>query len=123
MTPIQALLLSRGAAENYLKDLLEYTYAIAFMGTPHAGSDLAQWAGILTRLSNILRKTAVEIVDVLRPGSEMLANLQQEFHTMLNARQKEGKKPIKIFCFFEELAITGVGKVTPFSRKLDASKF
>lgn len=80
------MLLSQGAAENYLKDLLEYTSAIAFMGTPHAGSDLAQWAGILTRLSNILRKTAVEIVDVLRPGSEMLANLQQEFHTMLNAR-------------------------------------
>jgi len=93
-----------------MNDILESTVAIAFMGTPHAGSDLANWAKILTSLSRILRRTNKEIVDVLRPDSEMLANLQQEFHTMLDARQKNGKTPIKIFCFFEELAVTGTGE-------------
>ncbi|KAJ9656084.1 hypothetical protein H2201_008656 [Coniosporium apollinis] len=71
-----ALLVARGAAQQHLKDVLESTAAIAFMGTPHIGSAKADWATPLTRLSNILRKTNSEIVRMLKPGSEMLANLQ-----------------------------------------------
>lgn len=82
------------------------------MGTPHAGSDLANWAKILTGLSSVLKRTNKEIVNVLRPGSEVLANLQQEFHTMLQARQlKSQTTPPKIFCFFEELPVSGTGEV------------
>ncbi|KAI9715747.1 MAG: hypothetical protein M1812_005745 [Candelaria pacifica] len=109
----QSLLICRGAAEKHLQDVLESTRAIAFMGTPHAGSDLAQWAKTLTGLANVLRKSNPEIVGVLKPGSETLANLQQEFHVMLDARQKNGKKPVKMFCFFEEIAVVGVGEIVP----------
>ncbi|KAI9697680.1 MAG: hypothetical protein M1836_004630 [Candelina mexicana] len=109
----QSLLICRGAAEKHLQDVLESTQAIAFMGTPHAGSDLGQWAKTLSGLANVLRKSNPEIVGVLQPGSETLAGLQQEFHVMLDARQKSGKKPIKIFCFFEEIAVIGVGEIVP----------
>jgi hypothetical protein len=104
-------LVARGAAQQHLKDILESTVAIAFMGTPHAGSPKADWATPLTRLSNVLRKTNSEIVQVLKPGSEMLANLQQEFHTMLDNRSKNHKKTMEIFCFYEELPVVGVGEV------------
>lgn len=104
-------MVSRGAAQKHLKDVLESTFAIAFMGTPHIGSAKANWATPLTRLSNVLRKTNSEIVWVLEPGSEMLANLQQEFHTMLDDRSKNQKKTMEIFCFHEELPVVGVGKV------------
>lgn len=66
--------------QQYLKDILESTAAIAF---------------------------------VLKPGSEMLANLQQEFHTMLDDRSRNHMKTMNIFCFYEELPVVGVGKIMP----------
>ncbi|KAI9736938.1 MAG: hypothetical protein M1835_003291 [Candelina submexicana] len=32
---------------------------------------------------------------------------------MLDARQRSGKKPIKIFCFFDEITVIGVGEIVP----------
>ena len=86
------------------------------------GSDHAQWAKVLMRFSSLFRKTNSEIVRVLEPGSEMLANLQQEFHTMLDDRARNHGKELEIFCFYEELAMIGVGEVglypsIPFSCK------
>ncbi|KAL8957184.1 MAG: hypothetical protein Q9193_005479 [Seirophora villosa] len=110
----QALLVSRGAAESWMNDLLESTAGIAFLGTPHSGSNLADWASILAKLSGLVRPTNKAIVSVLQPGSEMLANLQQEFHTMLDARQTQGRPVPRIYCFFEELAYNGaVGLIVP----------
>lgn len=44
----------------------------------------------------------------------MLANLQQEFHTMLDARQSQAKPVPRIYCFFEELPFNNiVGDVVP----------
>jgi hypothetical protein len=37
-------------------------------------------------LAGVVRQTNKEIVNVIRPGSEMLASLQEEFHVMLDAR-------------------------------------
>jgi protein SERAC1 len=84
------------------------------MGTPHTGSHLADWTSILTKLSAVVRATNGAIVRILQPGSEMLANLQQEFHTMLDARQSQGKPVPRIYCFFEELPFNNIiGKVVP----------
>ena len=94
--------------------LLDSTAAIAFVGTPHTGSNLADSARILAKLSNVVRPTNRAIVSVLQPGSEMLANLQQVFHTMLDARQAQGKPVPRIYCFFEELPYNSiVGHVVP----------
>ncbi|KAL9008254.1 MAG: hypothetical protein Q9173_006607 [Seirophora scorigena] len=110
----QALLVSRGAAELWMNVLLESTAGIAFLGTPHSGSNLADWASILTRFSGLIRPTTKAIVSVLQPGSEMLANLQQEFHTMLAARQTQGRPVPSIYCFFDELPYNGaVGLMVP----------
>lgn len=110
----QALLVSRGAAEPWMNALLESTAGIIFLGTPHTGSNIADWASILTKFSGIVRPTNKPIVSVLQPGSEMLANLQQEFHTMLDARQSQGKPVPRIYCFFEELQYNSVvGHIVP----------
>jgi pimeloyl-ACP methyl ester carboxylesterase len=107
----QALLIARGSSQPHVKALLPSTIAIAFMGTPHLGSRKADWAGPLTQMSNLLRKTNKEIVAVLRPGSEMLGNLQEEFHTMLEDRRKNEGLWIDIFCFYEEIPYLGIGKI------------
>jgi hypothetical protein len=83
------------------------------MGTPHLGSRKADWAAPLTALSNLFRKTNKDIVAVLEPGSEMLSNLQQEFHTMLEDRRTNEGKWLEICCFYEELAYPGIGDIVP----------
>ncbi|CAN9242410.1 unnamed protein product, partial [Alternaria alternata] len=109
----QALLISRGTSQPHVKSLLPSTAAIAFMGTPHLGSRKADWAAPLTALLNLFHKTNRHIVAVLEPGSEMLSNLQQEFHTMLEDRRRNEGKWLEISCFYEELAYPGIGDIVP----------
>ncbi|CAO2653341.1 Nn.00g027520.m01.CDS01 [Neocucurbitaria sp. VM-36] len=109
----QSLLIARGSTEPHVSALLESVRGIIFLGTPHAGAQLAVWASLLTNMSRLFRQTNKEIVRVLEPGSEMLANLQQEFHTLLYKRFREESHYINIMCFYEELAVPGVGRVVP----------
>ena len=97
-----------------MRTLIESIRGIIFMGTPHAGSELAVWAKLLTNISNLLKRTNKEIVRVLEPGSEMLANLQQEFHTMLEQWRQANRQEVKIKCFYEEVAVRGIGFVRYF---------
>lgn len=94
-----------------MKAIFQSTCGIMFMGTPHHGSDKAKLGSILTRLSSIVRPTNRPLVGVLDPGSEILASLQQQFYILLENYAKNYRKDLKIFCFFEELAVVGVGKV------------
>ena len=109
---LQAILISRGAPQPYLQCVLEYTRGIAFMGTPHAGSDLTKWGSILTSISTLLKATNREIVEVLKPGSEVLANLQQEFHLLIERRRKDHKPDLDLYCCFEELPVVNIGMVS-----------
>lgn len=59
----------------------------------------------------VIKQTNDKIVEVLKRDSEVLARIQDGFHTMVLARSQEGQ-PIKISCFFEELPLPGVGKVS-----------
>jgi len=86
-------------------------HGIVFLGTPHHGSGLARWAERLSRSIGIIKQTNTQIVEVLKRDSEVLAGIQDGFHTMVLARGKEGQ-PIEISCFFEELPLPGIGQVS-----------
>lgn len=88
LSGLQALLIARGSAQSHLKMLLKSTSPITFMGTPHMGSAKAEVARILAQLTNVLRKTNKNILSLLKPSSEVLANIQQESHTILNDRSR-----------------------------------
>jgi len=105
----QALLLSWRANESSLQGLFAATAAVMFMGTPHSGSALAFWGRTIAKYLNVFRRTNKDILGVLEPRSEVLAAVEQDFQQMLlNPEIK-----IDVFCFYEELAMTGVGKVVP----------
>jgi hypothetical protein len=105
-----ALCLSRNSVEIHIQQVEHRTIAIAFLGTPHHGADLAAWAAFGTNIANIVKCVNTDIVSVLKPGSEMLARIQKDFHNVLRSRVKDGAE-IFITCFFEELALPLVGEV------------
>lgn len=107
----KALLACRASAEHHHAALLNRVKGICFLGTPHAGASKADWGNIATHLAHVVRNTNKDIVRVLKPDSEVLARIQQEFHAMLRIRNDSGLPAWKITCFFEELAMTGIGKV------------
>jgi hypothetical protein len=109
----QALVRSRERRERHLQNILRSTRGIAFLGTPHHGAGLAQWAELLSRSIGVIKQTNTEIVTVLRRESEVLARIQDSFHAIVMARSGERLQPIQISCFYEELPLPGVGQVGP----------
>ena len=69
----------------------------------------------------VVKQTNSKIVEILKRDSEVLARIQDGFHTMVRARSQEGQ-PIEISCFFEELPLPVVGQVSltarPYSIRL-----
>ncbi|KXX75211.1 Kinesin light chain [Madurella mycetomatis] len=108
-----ALARSRERPDLHLQRIATSTRGIAFLGTPHHGAGLAQWAELLSRILGLIKATNTEIVAVLRRESEILSRIQESFHAMVIARNREGMQPIEISCFYEELPLPGIGQVVP----------
>ncbi|KAJ4303989.1 hypothetical protein N0V88_001593 [Collariella sp. IMI 366227] len=107
-----ALIKARDRTEPRFRNILDSTRGIAFMGTPHRGSGLAEWGKQLARTIGVVKQVNHEIIGVLKTESEVLAEIQDRFHTMVMARSKE-QIPIEISCFYEELPVIGIGAIVP----------
>ena len=107
----QALIHSRGGVEKALRQVEQYTAGVVFLGVPHCGADLAAWASTGTRMVYLIRHSNKAIVEVLRPGSEMLREVEKAFQNILTLR-KDASSEIFVTCFFEELPVLGVGEVS-----------
>ena len=81
-----------------------------FLGTPHFGSDMAEWASVATGLANLIGNPNTRIVSALEPNSEMLAEVQNGFHNLVRARNEE-QGAFYILCFYEELPMPVSGEV------------
>ncbi|KAA6412091.1 MAG: hypothetical protein FRX48_04241 [Lasallia pustulata] len=101
---------SRSHPEKHLQQISSCTIGIVFLGTPHHGADLAAWAKFVSTIAKTIKHVNSDIVSVLKPGSEMLARVQDGFHGLLRLRTNEGSE-IAVTCFFEELSLPLVGKV------------
>jgi hypothetical protein len=80
------------------------------MGTPHRGSDQAQWGGILASLFGYVKQDNAELVKRLNKEEPRLEFLQERFSKFLEIR-KEVQRPVSIACFFEELPVAVLGTV------------
>ena len=113
-----ALCHSRNSYESHIHQIERFTCGITFLGTPHYGSDLAKWGRFGTDIAGIVRRPNKDIVDVLKPGSEMLDQVETAFHTILRKRKDEGCE-IAITCFWEELSVAIIGHVRTHNFWLD----
>lgn len=84
--------------------ILSGTIGICFLGTPHHGVDLDTWGAILTDIVIIAKPANRNVVKLLKRGSEILVDVQDAFHNVLEKR-KEEKAKIEITCFCELLPV------------------
>jgi protein SERAC1 len=73
---------------------------------------------MLAKSIGLIKQTNPDILQVLKSNSEVLARIQDSFHTMVRARNQDGVRPIEITCFFEELPLPGIGPVSQLIRKI-----
>ncbi len=109
---LQALTAARQRPEKHLQNILHSTCGIIFLSTPHHGAGLAKCAEMLAKSIGLLKQTNPQILAVLESDSEVLARIQDSFHTMIRSLHKDGLRPIEITCFFEELPLLGIGVVS-----------
>jgi hypothetical protein len=66
----------------------------------------------MASLFNAIKTANVDLVNVLKTDSEVLARVQREFHTMLRGPTFKDRAALQITCFFEELPVRGAGEVS-----------
>ena len=105
-----ALSHSRKSVERFLRKMEQSTAGIVFLGVPHYGADLGAWESFGTHLANIVKRPNQDLLQVLKPGSEMLHLVENDFHKILRLRKEEDTE-ISITCFYEELDVRPIGQV------------
>ncbi|KAK8912900.1 hypothetical protein H634G_09760 [Metarhizium anisopliae BRIP 53293] len=105
----EAILLSRNNPEEHLKAMFHCTKGILFMGTPHRGSWMADWASIPAWALGTVKSTNNYLLQVLKTNDRHLKSVQDNFWSMIREQQNNGRD-IKVTCFFEELAMPVLGK-------------
>lgn len=108
----QAILLSQADAKSHLHDIFSSLRGIIFMGTPHRGSWMANWASIPASALGIFRHVNKSLFGLLETNNNQLEELQERFLTMLRQQLQSGRC-IEIMCFFEELPTKKLGVIVP----------
>lgn len=93
------------------------TKLIVFLGTPHRGSDAAEWGKIVANLAQVgFQDSNKQILRSLEVNSEILDRIHGDFVKIVH------EKKIKIHSFQESRPLTGIkgfdGKVVPFQHSL-----
>ncbi|KAI0123435.1 hypothetical protein BJ170DRAFT_660272, partial [Xylariales sp. AK1849] len=105
----KAILDSRYNPEDYLRGIFHSTKGIAFMGTPHRGAWMADWAKIPVFALGFFKSTNRTLLDVLQRDNQLLESLQNDFLRMIRGLERDGRS-LEVTCFFEELPLA-LGKV------------
>lgn len=103
----QAVLLSRSHVESHLHDMFDSLIGVMFMGTPHEGSWIADWATIPASVLGLFKSTNLTLLQVLQTENQLLETIQDGFLSMLREQQLKKSRKIAITCFFEELPMFG----------------
>ncbi|KAH7231615.1 Alpha/Beta hydrolase protein [Fusarium redolens] len=106
----EAILLSQNNPNRTLQDLFTHIRGIVFIGTPHKGSWMADWARIPAAALGIVKSTNKSLLKILEPDDKFLESINIRFLAMMRGQRKEGRQ-LEVACFFEELPLPIVGKV------------
>lgn len=105
----EAILLSRNNPEPHLRSIFDCIKGIIFMGTPHKGSWMADWAKIPASAIGLVKSTNKSLLEILETNDQFLESIQVRFWEMIREQREDGR-PLEVTCFFEELRLPVVGK-------------
>ena len=91
----QALVLASNRSD--CEDIGSSTTGVVFLGTPHEGTTIAQWASFLA----MIKGNDSKLLEQLQPKAEMLFELSHDFAS--------GYKQLSTVCFYEKLSNTYAG--------------
>ncbi len=109
----EAILLSRNNPEPHLRRIFDCIMGVVFMGTPHKGAWMANWASIPVSALGLVKSVNKPLLEVLDTKNQYLESIQSRFMEMLRQRQSDGGRPLGIACFLEELPLPIAGLVVP----------
>lgn len=107
----KALLHSEECSDMRYKDIVDSTAGVIFLGTPHRGSNFANWGSLCTGFLSNVKEMNEAIINLLRPESEVLFQLRDSFIKLVIRRAEEKSNKLRVHCYFEEYGMTMVGKV------------
>jgi protein SERAC1 len=106
----EAILLSRNNPEAHLRGIFDHIKGIIFMGTPHKGAWMADWANIPASALGLVKSTNKSLLKILETDDQLLESIQVRFWAMIRELRESGRH-LEVTCFFEELPLCVVGKV------------
>lgn len=106
----EAILLSRNNPEPHLRGIFDCVTGIIFMGTPHKGSWMADWANIPASALGLIKSTNKSLLAILATDNQLLESIQVRFWSMVRELRESGRR-LEVTCFFEELPLQVVGTV------------
>jgi pimeloyl-ACP methyl ester carboxylesterase len=106
-----AIMTSRDSPAPHLKDIFSHVKGVLFMGTPHTGSWMADWAKIPTWGLGVVKSSNRSLLTILQTEDQLLESLQISFLSMLRDLRDNHQRRIEVTCFFEELPLPVVGQV------------
>lgn len=106
----KAILSSRNNPDAHLRNVFNCTKGVIFMGTPHKGSWMADWAKIPAGTLGPVKSMNKSLLEILRTDNQLLEAIQIEFWSMIRELQGNSRR-LEVTCFFEELPLPAVGKV------------
>jgi hypothetical protein len=106
----KAILLSRNNPDAHRRAVFDCTKGVIFMGTPHKGSWMADWANIPASALGLVKSTNKKLLELLETSNQLLESIQIEFWSMVRGLRESGRR-FEVTCFFEELPLHGAGMV------------
>jgi hypothetical protein len=106
----KAILRSRNNPDAHLRNIFHCTKGVIFIGTPHKGSWMADWAKISAGALGLVKSTNKSLLEILRTDNQFLEAIQVDFWCMIRELRENGRR-LEVICFFEELPLPVVGKV------------
>ncbi|KAH8669922.1 hypothetical protein BGZ61DRAFT_483227 [Ilyonectria robusta] len=97
-----------------LMDFSQHTAGIIFMGTPHRGSAIADYATRFSSLVGSFKQTNPKLLQVLQRESDTLHRIHDDFYDLVNGRRNSiDQHKISVICFWEELPSPNAGLIVP----------
>ena len=106
----KAILVSRSNVDQQLQDVFDSTCGIIFMGTPHRGAWMADWAKIPASALGVVRSTDKSLFQILSRDEMFFASIQDDSRSILQHLRKS-RQTFRISCFCEMLPMPGGGLV------------